>query len=675
VDAAAPGAVDAAADAPNADAACAGDACAPPADAAGPDAAPPPPPRLAAETACEPTAAPCAERAAQDGVFATYRKDFYFPDERYPEYTDPPVDGGRVQIAAVASLGGPVVSVRVDGVELSTIEQAPAGGATPPFEWWHVWPAALAPGEPAWVAFHSRDPRWDSGEPGHLVIETAEGVAVDAAFPVQATPAPLGYVTTADDGRTLLFHARNLDARPHRIGRLLVNGRDATAAACVADRVLAPGAAALFTVPLCVPAVPGDAWTVVADYEDAPPAVGVGRVLPERFPIESWTNTSDCAFPGGDPAHYARHLEAGIDTFYFHEGSCAACGCDPEAVIDAAAASDETRALVTWGALIPDGRPPLDPRGLAGIATGDESDGEIYDDAGVPNAAAKARESSQAWARYPGLPTFNGAKTSGHIGTFAGMADVQGMDLYIAACAPHITETLGAPPPRAAYDFLRNARDNHAPLPTWLYAQGLSPAWNRDSRQGTAHFQPDAAEITVQAFSALAAGAKGLMWFQTNMAEAERFPERWDAIAAADRTVRAVRDLLREGDVTGLARADAPDVLVEAVRARGALVLLAVDVAADDGPDEISCLTAQLHGEEPPHWAFLPREPLVALDVPPDLALSGAFEVVDGELRPLRLRATVEGRTLSLRVPLDPARPARLFVFADAEVSARLGGE
>ncbi len=638
------------------------------------DAAVGPPPRLAAAMACAaPEADPCALPAADPAPAASYRKDFYFPDARYPEYTDPPVDGGRVQVAAVAAASGPVTAVTIDGIPVDVAEQPPPEGERPPFEWWHVWPQVAVAGEPLWVSFHSRDPRWDDGEPAEVEVETTDGVAVSGRFAVHTAPAPLTYVTTADDGATLLVHVRNDDDVPHTLARLVVNGRDATGVACVPTRTLAPGAAALWTVPQCAPLIAGQAWTVVAEWADAPPSVGAGRVLPERFPVEAWNTTTDCPFPGGDAMSFARHVDAGIDTFYLHEGTCAQCGCDLPTLMAAVAATEGYRALVTWGAVIPGDRPPFDATALAGIATGDESDGELYDDAGVPHAARKAQQSRQAWARFPQVPTFSGGRTNGHVGTFAGTADVQGMNLFVAACAPHVTEPGHHPPPRAAFDYLRNTRDNHRPLPTWLYAQGLAPAWNRRHRGLTLHWQPDPQEIAVQAYSVLAAGGKGLMWFQTNQTEAALAPDRWAALAAASRTIGALRDLLREGDPTGGASADA-DTIVEAIRARDALVLVAIDVAAESGPDDVSCLQAEADGAESPHWHFAARSPEVRVHIPEDLAVADAFEVVDGDVRDLSLPHVVEGRTVTFPgLPLDDDRPARVFVFAaDPSLRERL---
>jgi len=168
-----------------------------------------------------------------------------------------------------------------------------------------------------------------------------------------------------------------------------------------------------------------------------------------------------------------------------------------------------------------------DTTGVAGFLTGDESDGEIYEE-GEPQPEIKAGYARELWSMYPELPVYNGAKTNRNVGAFAGMTDVQGIDFYVAACAPHITNWGTHPPLRGPYDYLKNARNNHAPLPTWLYAQGLHPGWNKTSiiTGDTIHVQPDPQEILVQALSVAAAGGKGLMWFQVNQEEAAHGPAR-----------------------------------------------------------------------------------------------------------------------------------------------------
>jgi hypothetical protein len=643
---------------------------------AGEDATPPdagPPLRVAQALECPLVEDPCAPREAEPGVWASYRKDAYFPDEIYDEYTDAPVDGGRFHIALTAAVGGRVTGVFVEGVDAESI-YAPQPGETPAMEWLHVWPETLEAGAPFWVTFHSRDPAWDARDVGRLRVATDAGDAFDGTFPVQRTAAPLTYVTFGEDGR-LLVHARNDGDAPVTLRTLRFNGVDRADDVC-GPRTIEPGGSALWTVPLCARPAPGAAWTVVAGYDGAAPAVGAGRVLPAFFPIHTWNNTSDCPFPGEDAENLQRHREGGLDTLYMHGGTCSEnkCDCDPTEVIGAVGAAPDLNVLISsdFGLSLD----LEDTTGLAGLMTGDESDGEIYDDeTGVPYAALKARKARASWARYPHLPTFNGGKTNGHIGVFAGKADVQGMDVYIGACAPHITAFGTHPPARMPYDYLRNTRENHMPLPTWLWTQGLSPAWNRDASRTRErlHIQPDPAEILVQALSAVAAGAKGLLWFQTNMEEALYRPDRWDAITAANRLVRSVRSHLLVGDPTGGARADHPEVLVEAIHAPDALVVVVVNLAADEAPTDATCLLSSISEDMQPHWVFTSVSPAIEVRVPARLEVEDAFEVhLDGSVSDLALPWQLGGdRAVTFDdVALDHARPVRLFVLGRAGVRA-----
>ena len=72
---------------------------------------------------------------------------------------------------------------------------------------------------------------------------------------------------------------------------------------------------------------------------------------------------------------------------------------------------------------------------------------------------------------YPAIPTYQGGKTNSHIGSYSGITDIQGMDAYLGACAPTIVPVIKPLPIDYPYLYLKNTRDNHMPLPTWLYSQ------------------------------------------------------------------------------------------------------------------------------------------------------------------------------------------------------------
>ncbi len=612
----------------------------------------------------------CATLPVDGAIHASYRKDRYFPDSLYNEYTDPPLDGGRFHIAGIAAVGGDVLTVRIDGVATTDRVLAPA----PTMEWWHVWPDPLVAGEPVWVAFHSRDPAWDAAATGTLEVITTEGSGLSGTFPVVQTPAPLTWVTTTDDRTQLLVHARNDDTRPATLERLLVNGGDVLSAGhvCGPTDPLAPGEAGMWTVSLCAPLPLGSAWTVVADWRDQPDAVGVGRVLRPFFPIEAWPNRDDCAVPtaSGGTEWYQAHVAAFFDTMYYYWGArpprC------PTATRDAVntiltGSDDGMHVLIGDDFFFHDDAETglTDLSRVAGFLTGDESDGEIYLDDGSPAPEDKAATARRLWRLYPEAAVYNGGKTNGHVGTFAGMVDVQGMDLYVAACAPHITYDPQHPPLRGAYDYLRNTRDNHMPLPTWLYAQGLHAGWNRMFAGETVYVQPTPAEVLVQAFSVMAAGGKGLMWFQTDREAAEARPESWQAIADSNRVFDVLRRFVREGDPSGMVATDA-EVIAEAIVAPGAIVVPVINLAHTFAPTDLRCVESIFDPSLVPHWQLAPQRATVSVGVPATHAVGDVFELrLDGTLAEVDYSADPEGRRVTLHsLPLDEATPVRVVVLA-----------
>ena len=100
---------------------------------------------------------------------------------------------------------------------------------------------------------------------------------------------------------------------------------------------------------------------------------------------------------------------------------------------------------------------------------------------------------------YPAIPTYQGGKTNSHIGSYSGITDIQGMDAYLGACAPTIVPVIKPLPIDYPYLYLKNTRNNHMPLPTWLYSQLYSDAWS---------YQANANEIVAQIAQTVLAGAK-----------------------------------------------------------------------------------------------------------------------------------------------------------------------
>ena len=104
----------------------------------------------------------------------------------------------------------------------------------------------------------------------------------------------------------------------------------------------------------------------------------------------------------------------------------------------------------------------------------------------------------------------------------------------------------------------------------------------------------------MQAFQAIAAGAKGLMWFQANLERGTEYPASRDAITAANRIVGAVREELRLADPTGAAgttlhrdtteASSTSTVLVEQLRSARALHVIAIQLDTDVAPTDLECV-------------------------------------------------------------------------------------
>ncbi|HOU52946.1 MAG TPA: hypothetical protein PLQ97_03370 [Myxococcota bacterium] len=623
--------------------------------------------RMPALRTCQASRDPCEAEAALIEPVGSVRRDFFLPYDQYPEDDLPdPAEGRRVQVVAVAGTSGVVTGVQVGDLDVTALALPAESSSSVPeavtalvdrgWHFLHVWPMTLAAGSPFWITWHQDDPALDTGTSVRVRVWTDQGTALDALVPL-APPGDvrLTYVTTADDHRTLLVHLRNDAPGPRTLRRIRVNGLDLTEAACIPDPVLAPGATALWTVPLCKALSPGDPWTVITEFEEGPPAVGAGRVVMPHFPIHAWVNSDDCPFPGADFQNFRAHWDQGFDTPFLR-------GAFPQEHCQYATAREvvsKSQHLPGWHSLLDEWADigDLDDTRVARLL-GDEVDSNRRD-----KPWRVSQDAKRSFLRRPRMTTCIGGARHRMTGAYAGIADVQGFDIYFAACAPSIL--VGQIPPlRAPLDYCRAVRENQAPGPVWFYSQGLA-GWN-DTRD------PDPMELKVSALSVMACGAKGLMYFQTDLGRARAVPATWEAMGEVNRVFRAVRRFLREGDPTGAASATDPDVWTEAIRSREALVVPVINGKVDQGLDLVRCLF-----EDDPHWSLQPVVVDVRVRVPEDFSVEALWEVEDGQVRPVTDGAFSEGRDLVLpQVSLDNDRPYRVFVLGrDPGIAARMAAD
>ena len=593
-------------------------------------------------------AAAIATSAAAAPFAASYRKDRWLP--QYIEFNVPePLDGGRLHIVGVAASSGRPGAVTLNGslVNVSVGVPLPASW---PVDWLRVEPATgLVAGRPFFVALHSRSPAWDAAlagaAPVPLSIADADspgGAALaSGSFVVAAAPVAATWVTTARARANVHIFLRNSGRAPATAARAVFSGYDVTGALPPAALTLAAGATALWVLPAAavggVAAVAeGAVWTLTGEWAGgALPATAAGGLLfREFFPVETWYHGSDCPFPGINDTAYALHRAHGIDTFFAEYTFDKACNTKLTSadLVNTIAPQHGFYVLPSFenGGLKYEA--VTNQSALAGIFLADEDD-TVVDDKARSLLAAVMR----ARVALPAQPTYAGGASNRYTGAFAGITDIKGMDAYIGACAPHYA--LLAMPARGSFDYLANTRANHEPGPTWLYSQGLEEGW--DGSLLKTNRQANAAEIAVQVASVAAAGAKGLMLFETELkylVDPISAPT-WATLGTLLRETGALRELYRAGDATGAAApldaagaSMAATVLAEAVlHPRGAVVLAINTAAVNDTYNDICCALDVVAC----HFTFVPSAVAsLAVTLPAGFAVADAFEVFNATVLP-----------------------------------------
>ena len=88
---------------------------------------------------------------ASDELYASYRKDFFYPYDVYREVNLPdPVNGGRFHIVGVAAAGGNVGNVYLNGKQVQLVS------GNWDIDWLKVYDNPLVKGKSFWISFHTR---------------------------------------------------------------------------------------------------------------------------------------------------------------------------------------------------------------------------------------------------------------------------------------------------------------------------------------------------------------------------------------------------------------------------------------------------------------------------------------------------------------------------------------
>ena len=378
--------------------------------------------------------------------------------EKYKEAIEIPIpsDGGRVHLTAVGTsclASSPLSSVKINGEECLNLSDNDDDASLKYFDWCRA--HADGSGRVS-ISFHTRNTNWtdDVDVPKFDVTvqdqNTTTTCLSESGVSISKTPGLIvSYVTTRSNGQEIVVHVRNDGKNDRTIQSLVVNGDDVD---LTNTSLVESQQTRIFVIESNQVMKPGSIWIVsVQSDKDSISSSWGGRVVNEFFPTLVWPKSSDCPETGSNEDELQ---DLGINAVFVSDGSCG----DPSRL-------DTKMKLSVKLKYLDDIAKAQRLDTIASVFIGDEVDGKIE--------AKNLRDPDifDSYSKYPELPTYQGAKTNGHVGVYSGLTDIQGMDAYVGACAPTIVNVLKALPITYSYDYLKVTRQNHAPLPTWLYSQ------------------------------------------------------------------------------------------------------------------------------------------------------------------------------------------------------------
>lgn len=604
-----------------------------------------------------------ASLAANPVATGSVRSDIWNPDLKESGVKDP-VDGRRVHVIVdQVSWGGASFAAKDAATSLSSVKingQEGLGLSFDPdadltyFDWLRAHGNANT--STLWISFHTRNPQW-LGNSVDVSAVTKSGSTLFNGT-VDLTPAEgtltLSYLTFRKGGTEAVFHLHNNDEKNSvAVDKLTLNGDEVSN---VPSHSIPANGHSTFAAAVPYKVSSNDVWTTTITTAGKRIGFG-GRVgAVERFVVEAWPHSGDCPLPGANDGNAAEVLEIGIDSVFLQrnkfEKDCGSNLVDIVNALPSKGPSSQQLHVVTGPDTASMVTPAAREAAIDAILLGDECDGDI-DAKHIRSTFQKAAISAQV---APTVPTYVGSKTLRNIGTFAGLADIQGSDAYFAACAPTMSPAVVKLPFGYPYFYLKNARDNHAPGVFWGYSQLYSDAWS---------YQANANELIAQMGMVVLSGSKAMMFFQSHHDDFGK--HKIKTISKLLKSIKAVGDVIREGDIGGLnfELSDKPQALVEVIRSPEKVLVTVINTNAG-GYSNLLCHV----GITNKHWTFH-KQTLDSITLKWNQEIVGGLsnwqEAVDGELVPLSGvkisgDATKQQDVVLSNVELDDQVPVRLFL-------------
>lgn len=605
-------------------------------------------------------------------VAGHFRRDYFLPYSVFPEdHLPDPVDGGRVHM--VASLPGdvalPLVSVTVNGVDALNLDYNSTADLTF-FDW--ARPSFNAATGQFALSFHSQNTDWlpavlSDSTTLALGLADSAGACYAGSLAVRQSNLSVTWITPLLDAPTSISYASDwivhvenayADGVACELGELEFDGQSVGQSARL-PVVLGPQSHAVLVFTPSTSKMRGEQFTLVlsGQCDGEVFALAYGARVPEaRFAIESWPEASTCPLPGHDQAAYESVSSVGFDTFFFPAAAYAG-QCGGGSLADAIEQLGPANGVYWYTDYF--GLFNLSAAALPFVVgfTEDEPDGPF------DNVRPLLLQSLLIETASPYVLSYSGGKTNRYNGAFAGVTDIQGLDAYIAGCAPTMVDVTAKLPLQTSYAYLRNARNNHMPLQTAFYTQLFDPhTWIT---------QPNGNELMLSIGSVLLAGGKGLTAFLTDYAIAtSQGAAAWNgAVGSAVRSIAnaQVRHVLRTGDIDSLPLLTSdPDAnyeaasLAQVIRNDNSILIVVVNFNAHG----YSNLLCHVHVGE--HWTFEAHTlAQLVLSLTPDVALESVDPMLLVEIINGTAVAPAEG---SLVVSLDAAE--RALTLADVQLTA-----
>lgn len=557
-----------------------------------------------------------------------FRRDYYLDESLYPEgiWAPIPKEGGRVQIVSDVSkdlnLSYPLTVDLGSTVMILDDSEYPDNVPSDGLDWVHSRYNGMSGTLLTSFHMHNDDKIKSVSK---LKVHDSKGLVIvdDSLVLSMETPKiQITYATTRNNFKELVVHFHNYDTSDHIIDSISINSgfytfdgfkmKDGEHIVKVFD------VKDLHHEEVSV-------WSVVLSWGGSESAGFGGRFIKELFPIEDWPKSEQCPFPvdGANKDNFKiLRDDLHINTHFLSN----TCDADDDEVFEAAANSNGEWYVLPTRDYFEDQDIPNDAYpGIAAAFLGDESDTSVEDSWEVWRRVMTTNE------LYPEYSTYDGGHSNHLNGLYAGVTDIQGMDFYVAACAPHITNWLSDMPLQGSYDYLFTARQNQKPLPTWLYSQGwCADCWSVDDLT--------AGEILVELASVVAAGGKGMMLFQSDVTL--QGGSSWTTGGKFLHSVQLISEFLRQADVEGArysTDATATDAITQVLHGPSQLLFIAINLHASGYNDKTCALSNS-------HWIFEEQTiGTTTIEIPADLeeeaAAAGksvaeyfhAVEVVNGK--------------------------------------------